>query len=288
MSKNEVQAIIFLDADGTLLGKGGSLIHDEKGVLSNHCLRLFKLFQEFKVKPVLVSSRSRSQLFELSRLLGGLDFIAEMGYVIGFESGNNLKIPFKLKKHENPKWLYQKGSLDKLFRDFEGYLELHSPWWKNLKVSLLLRGCVYWRKESLLLQQLNESLSNEGLKTLRAVDNGSTYQRAGLECSEVRIYHILNVKVSKLEGVKYYFKKIWPHDSKPSILAAGDAASDLELASISDHFFFMGTESDFSLASKLLTAQNFARKLDTKKINCCSNLKELVKIMEKFLKSVLK
>lgn len=167
MNEISFRAVIFLDADKTILGRGGSFIHDEKGKLSADGFFLFELFEKFKIKPVIVSSRNRKQLFEFSRLLGGVDFIGEMGYVIGLDAGQIIKTPFRLTREENPFWLFRTGRLNQLLGAFEGYLELHAPWWKNLKASLLLRGCLHF-KNKLLLKEINSFLTGKELSFLRA------------------------------------------------------------------------------------------------------------------------
>jgi|GEM_PF-4170754 len=283
MKKTDFRAVIFLDADKTILGYGGSFIHDEKGKLSDDGFLLFELFDKLKIKPIIVSSRNRHQLFELSRFLGGVDFIGEMGYVIGFDAGQKIKTPFRLKKEENPFWLYRNSRLKQLVDVYSGYLELHTPWWKNLKTSLLLRGCLHYRN-NLLLKEMNSFLTGAGFLFLRAVDNGATYPRTTLRCNEQRIYHLINTRVSKYTGVFYYLKKQKMLKSNVPILAAGDSASDLELAEISDHFFFMGSKKDFNTAMKLLMAQRFKKPIEQYKITSCSNRRELMEKIEAILR----
>lgn len=281
--KSQPKKIIFLDLDGTLLGKGGALLQDERGQISTDAAGFLTRILEKDVKPVILSSRTKSQVREVSRLLNSIDFIAEMGRVLGFNGGKDV-VEVKLKKLENPYWLYRKGYFNSLLKEFKGLIELHEPWWRLSKYSLMLRGCLKGNNHY-LLQELNEALNQLGFLFLRAVENGKTQRSENLRCSERRIYHLLNRKISKEKGVQRYLQSLGLELNELELYAAGDAASDLEVVPFVKVFFFMGSESELENCLKMLTFQNFEAKIEDiyDKIRVCKTRKIF---FEEFLQEI--
>lgn len=247
------QTVLFIDLDSTLLGKNGSLLKLKDGKLSLSAAKFIIKLKKLNVRIVLVSSRSKNQLIEISRLIGGADFISEMGRFIMIETMDKF-IDLTVRDNENPKIIYEKGELDFLFDEFKGLLELHNPWHLNLSTTLLLRGCLKGNK-GLLLEEINSRLLSSDFSFLRLCDNGATLRSEKLLCkSNRRIYHLINKKQSKLNGVKEYLNKSGLKFNK--IIAAGDSATDLELSILADSFFFAGNKRELLLVEKLMISQN--------------------------------
>ena len=61
---------LYLDLDGTLLGRGASLLHDGEGNVSLDGVRAVEACLRAEVEIVLMSGRRRAQVAEDARLLG--------------------------------------------------------------------------------------------------------------------------------------------------------------------------------------------------------------------------
>ena len=70
---------LYLDLDGTLLGRGASLLHDGEGGVSIDGVRAIQACLRADVEIVLMSGRRRVQVAEDARLLGQTSFIYEAG-----------------------------------------------------------------------------------------------------------------------------------------------------------------------------------------------------------------
>jgi hydroxymethylpyrimidine pyrophosphatase-like HAD family hydrolase len=69
----------YIDLDGTLLGRGASLLHDGEGAVSLEGVRAVQACLRAGVEVVLMSGRRRAQVQEDARLLGQDSFIYESG-----------------------------------------------------------------------------------------------------------------------------------------------------------------------------------------------------------------
>lgn len=255
MAEKKKVSLFFMDVDGTLTGKGGSLIHDENGLPSLKAAEFLLKLASSGFKPVIVSSRNRKQLYELSRFLGGVDFVAEMGRAIFFWGKEKPVHLTRIPKTENPYLMFLNGTLSRLLKEHDGYLEPHYPWWKNSRTTLLLRGCLK-SGSKYLLEKVNEDLARKGMQFLKLVENGKTGRKGNLRCKQARIYHLSHLKISKLAGVKRYIEITEKDFEIEKVVAAGDSTSDLEMSAVSDRFFFVGSEADFKVCLELLKYQN--------------------------------
>jgi hydroxymethylpyrimidine pyrophosphatase-like HAD family hydrolase len=70
---------LYLDLDGTLLGRGASLVHDGEGRVSLQGMRAIEACLRAGVEIVLMSGRRRIQVAEDARLLGQSAYIFESG-----------------------------------------------------------------------------------------------------------------------------------------------------------------------------------------------------------------
>jgi phosphoglycolate phosphatase len=78
---------LYLDLDGTLLGRGASLVHDGAGKVSLHGVRAIEACLRADVEIVLMSGRRRIQVAEDARLLGQSSYIFEAGACVVLGAG---------------------------------------------------------------------------------------------------------------------------------------------------------------------------------------------------------
>src|SRR5271154_1062468 len=70
---------MYVDLDGTLLGRRASLLHDGEGAVTLDGVRAVQACLRADVEIVLTSGRRRAQVHEDARLLGQDSFIFEAG-----------------------------------------------------------------------------------------------------------------------------------------------------------------------------------------------------------------
>jgi phosphoglycolate phosphatase len=78
---------LYLDLDGTLLGRGASLVHDGEGNVSLQGMRAIEACLRADVEIVLMSGRRRIQVAEDARLLGQSAYIFEAGACVVLGAG---------------------------------------------------------------------------------------------------------------------------------------------------------------------------------------------------------
>lgn len=250
------ESLFIFDLDSTFLGKGGSLFSDSEGNIDTTAVEFIKSAKLSNSKLVFLSSRNRLQLTEITRLIGDCDFIGELGFCIGLNSGREIVETASLTPEENPFDLYNQGKLNFILADFSEVLELHEPWYLNSRISLMLRGCLM-HNDNFLVQEINEKLVESSLSFLRTVENGTTKRFSGTcKKNAQRIYHIINKKISKLNGLLQYLNDYLKDDTEDRmIIAAGDSALDLEIIDLVDIFYFVGDKESFNTAKLILHIQ---------------------------------
>jgi phosphoglycolate phosphatase len=78
---------VYVDLDGTLLGRGASLVHDGDGRVSLQGMRAIEACLRADVEIVLMSGRRRIQVAEDARLLGQSAYIFEAGACLVLGAG---------------------------------------------------------------------------------------------------------------------------------------------------------------------------------------------------------
>ncbi len=78
---------LYVDLDGTLLGRGASLVHDGEGSVSFDGVRAIQACLRADVEIVLMSGRRRMQVAEDARLLGQSAYIFEAGACVVLGAG---------------------------------------------------------------------------------------------------------------------------------------------------------------------------------------------------------
>jgi hydroxymethylpyrimidine pyrophosphatase-like HAD family hydrolase len=215
---------LYLDLDGTLLGRGASLLHDGEGVPSLAGVRAVEACLRADVEVVLMSGRRRTQVAEDARLIGQRSYIFEAGACLVLEGEEHWLtgdlLPGTLTIAEQ---IEASGAPALLLERYAGRLEYHEPWHTEREVSHLFRGLVD-------AFEVDELLAAEGHADLRLVDNGVVNRRsdalAGLP--HVRGYHLVPRGASKARAVAAHMQA--RGHAAPKTMAVGDSREDLACA----------------------------------------------------------
>jgi phosphoglycolate phosphatase len=220
----------YIDLDGTLLGRGASLLHDGEGRVSIEGIRAVQACLRAEVEVVLMSGRRRAQVHEDARLLGQDSFIFEAGACVVLGGGAQFggeehwltgeMVPGELTIAEQ---IERSGAPRLLLERYAGRLEYHEPWHVAREVSHLFRGLVDAEEVDLLLAE-------HGHANLRLVDNGVVNRRspALAELEHVRGYHLVPVTASKAAAVALH-RRARGYECEET-LAIGDSREDLACA----------------------------------------------------------
>src|SRR5439155_11150277 len=119
----------YVDLDGTLLGRGASLLHDGEGAISIDGVRAVQACLRADVEVVLMSGRRRAQVFEDARLLGQSSYIYEAGACVVLDGEEHWLtgdlLPGELTIAEQ---IELSGAPALLLDHYAGRLEYHEPW----------------------------------------------------------------------------------------------------------------------------------------------------------------
>jgi phosphoglycolate phosphatase len=246
---------LYLDLDGTLLGRGASLLHDGEGRVSGQGVRAIEACLRADVEVVLMSGRRRAQVAEDARLLGQSSYIFEAGACVVLDAGNlgppgalatvrpgvapaggeehwltGEMVPGELSIAEQ---IESSGAPAMLLERYEGRLEYHEPWHLNREVSHLFRGLVE-------AAEVDALLAEHGHGHLRLVDNGVVQRRspalAGLP--HVRGYHLVPAGASKAAAVAFH-RQVRGY-GREETFAVGDSREDLACAEHVGTFWLVG------------------------------------------------
>jgi hypothetical protein len=215
---------LYVDLDGTLLGRGASLLHDGDGAVTLDSVRAIQACLRADVEVVLMSGRRRAQVFEDARLLGGRSFIYEAGACVVLDGEEHWLtgdlMPGELTIAEQ---IERSGAPALLLEHYEGRLEYHEPWHVQREVSHLFRGLVDAFEADALLDE-------HGYGNLRLVDNGAVSRRspALAELPQVRGYHLLPVSASKATAVAFHRRA--RGYAREETFAVGDSREDMACA----------------------------------------------------------
>jgi len=215
---------MYVDLDGTLLGRGASLLHDGDGAVTLDGVRAIQACLRAGVEVVLMSGRRRAQVFEDARLLGGSSFIYEAGACVVLDGEEHWLtgdlMPGELTIAEQ---IERSGAPALLLEHYAGRLEYHEPWHVQREVSHLFRGLVD-------AFEADELLVAHGHGNLRLVDNGAVSRRspALAELPQVRGYHLVPISASKAAAVAFHRRaRAYERDET---FAVGDSREDMACA----------------------------------------------------------
>jgi hydroxymethylpyrimidine pyrophosphatase-like HAD family hydrolase len=215
---------VYLDLDGTLLGRGASLLHDGEGSVSLDGVRAVQACLRADVEVVLMSGRRRAQVFEDARLLGQRSFIFEAGACVVLDGEEHwLTGALMPGEHSIAEQIERSGAPAFLLEHYDGRLEYHEPWHLEREVSHLFRGLVE-------AAEVDRLLAERGHDDLRLVDNGVVNRRSAALAAlpHVRGYHLVPVGASKAAAVAMH--RQMRGYAREQTFAVGDSREDLACA----------------------------------------------------------
>jgi phosphoglycolate phosphatase len=245
-------ACLYLDLDGTLLGKRASLMHDGAGSVSIDGVRAIQACLRSEVEIVLMSGRRRVQVAEDARLFGQRSFIYEAGACLVLD-GEELWLTGALLPGELTiaEQIGNSGAPELLLEQFAGRLEYHEPWHEGREVSHLFRGLVD-------AQEVDRLLAEHGHGDLRLVDNGVVNRRsqALARLPHVRGYHLVPASASKASAVGTHMRA--RGYAREQTFAIGDSREDLACAELVGAFWLVANavERDPSIEQALRARPN--------------------------------
>ena len=228
----------YLDLDGTLLGRGGSLFHDAEGQYTMLGARALEACARASVEVVPYSGRRQSTLLHDARMLGVRSWI--------FEAGCGMVLDGEIE------WLVEVGDdaganallLERL------PLEMYDPWNRGRESSRLYLG------SGVDVAEADELLIEGGFGGFRLVDNGVMHGAAS-----GRAYHLVPRDASKARAVARHMQaRGFVADE---VIAVGDSMEDLGAASVAGRFWLV--------ANAMPEVHDAARALDNARIADGSN-----------------
>jgi hydroxymethylpyrimidine pyrophosphatase-like HAD family hydrolase len=243
---------VYLDLDGTLLGRGASLLHDGEGKVSLLGVRALEACLRAEVEVVLMSGRRRAQVAEGARLIGQRSFVYEAGSVLVLD-GEDVWLTGDLLpgEHTVHEQIADSGAPALLLDRYAGRLEYHDPWDAGRDVSHLFRGLV----DAL---EADELLREAGMGHLRLVDNGVVRTRSAAlaDLDQVRGYHLIPAVASKGGAVARHLRA--RGYAREQVIAIGDSREDMGTAGLVDRFWLVanGLERDPSIAEAIARENN--------------------------------
>ena len=214
---------LYVDLDGTLLGRGASLLRDGEGAFTTIGVRALEACARADVEVVLYSGRRRAQVFEDTRIIGARAYI--------FEAGSGLVIDGELQwltgdLVPNERTIFEQvaelGAPALLLERYAGRLEYHSPWHVDREVSHLFRGLVD-------PFEAEGTMREAGIDGLRLVDNGAIGHHATLpDIEHPHAYHLIPAAASKARAVATHMRA--RGYAREEVIAAGDSREDMGAA----------------------------------------------------------
>ena len=229
--------IVYTDLDGTLLGRGGTLLVDGTGSPSTVAADAVVKMNLAGIPVVPVTGRSRLQCTEIVRMCGWTDFICEAGSIRSYFDGKKRQNLF-----DTPEWsadtkllvtdgttplelIRESGALTLLQEAFPGHIEHHEPWHHAREGTDVLRGYVDVRQAQSILNRLELPIS--------IIDNGVIHPKVTtLRMSDepIRAYHLVPRGVSKVRAIQLDLERRGISPSNAVMI--GDGPSDLKTAEL--------------------------------------------------------
>ena len=214
---------LYCDLDGTLLGRGASLLHDGEGSFTLLGVRALEACHRAEVEVVLYSGRRRAQVHEDARLIGSTAFIYEVGCGLVVDGEEEFLtddlVPAERTIHDQ---ITQSGAPALLLERYAGRLEYHAPWHLDRDVSHLFRGLVD-------TGEVDDLLRDHGMGNVRLIDNGVIHRRSPtLEVERAHAYHLIPAGASKARAVARHMQL--RGYAREECIAVGDSREDMEAA----------------------------------------------------------
>ncbi len=222
--------VLYTDLDGTLLGRGGSLLTDVEGRPDATAAKAVAMLNAEALPVVAVSGRNVKQLRELARLLGWRDFIAEVGTLRVRDRGAEVR-------YELGDWtpglieetgltpyevIERSGAVEALLAAFPGKLEYHSPYHTDRLVTHALRGEVDLDAARGVLGAFELPLT--------IVDNGiiRPMRHDLVDVRHVHAYHVMPSGVTKVHAIEADLAE--RERARDDAIAVGDSVTDVAMA----------------------------------------------------------
>jgi phosphoglycolate phosphatase len=244
---------VYTDLDGTLLGRGASLVRDADGGFTMLAARGLEACHRAGVEVVIKSGRRRSMVMEDARLLGQRAYIYEVGSGVVID-GDEILLTGDLQPEDGKSvhdQIEESGAPRLLLEAYSGRLEYHTPWHRGRDVTHLMRGLVDVR-------EANALLADNGHTDLRLVDNGAISPKDSLPNlpGPPHAYHLLPREASKARAVATHMRARG-YDAQECV-AVGDSREDLGVAEVVGRFFLVANalEKDPSLSEAVAARAN--------------------------------
>jgi hydroxymethylpyrimidine pyrophosphatase-like HAD family hydrolase len=225
---------LYVDLDGTLLGRGASLLHDGEGAFTLMGVRALEACSRAGVEVVIYSGRRKTQVFEDARLIGATAYIYEVGSALVIDGEEEFLTdgmePGERTIHEQ---IADCGAPALLLDRFGDRLEYHTPWHTGRQISHLFRGNVD-------LGEVATVLAESGLDGVRLVDNGALHRKGSPTLPGVtglHAYHLIPAGASKARAVGRHMQT--RGYAREECIAVGDSREDMEAAAVVGTFWLV-------------------------------------------------
>jgi hydroxymethylpyrimidine pyrophosphatase-like HAD family hydrolase len=220
----------YLDLDGTLLGRGGSLVHDGEGAFTLLGVRALEACARAEVEVVPYSGRRQSTMLHSARLLGVASYI--------FEAGSGLVLDGEVEwltdglEPRGDETIHDQieasGAPALLLEHYAGRLSRYEPWRLGPReVSMLFLG------EGIPAAEADALLSEAGFDWLRLVENGVMHGVAGTGLA----YQLIPRASSKARAVARHMQT--RGYAPGECIAVGDSREDLGAAEAVSAFWLV-------------------------------------------------
>lgn len=245
--------VVYSDLDGTMMGPLGCFFRDSDWNLTLRPAKALLSAHARNVDVMLVSGRHKSQLRETARLLGCINYVAELGtelvYNLGMDVVMNLG-DLALTCGSVYQTILDTGVVGLLLESYPRKLEMHTPWSDERDCTPLLRGDID-------LDDAHDLLARHGHQQFELVDNGVIPRKSPtLDVSVTRAYHLVPKGVSKDQAVR---KDQEVRDiPREATVAIGDAVADVPFAGAVGAFFMVrnGLDNNPHLADAIDETEN--------------------------------
>lgn len=249
----ETVKVIYTDIDGTMVGPLGCFFRDSEYNLTLRPAKALLGALARNVDVMLVSGRHKAQLRESARLLGVMNYVAELGTELVYNLGTEVVMNIgglELTSDSVYDTILETGVVELLLEAYPGRIEMHTPWSEERDCTPLLRGLVD-------LAEIEALLKEKGLGRFELLDNGVIPRKSPtLDVPETRAYHLVPRGVSKDQAVL----RDQAHRGIPRecTIAIGDAEADLPFAGVTGAFFMVrnGLDNNPHLAGRIEQAEN--------------------------------
>jgi len=225
--------VVYSDVDGTLTGPGGCFFLNAQREFTVESAQALVRALRAELDIVLVSGRTKGQLFENARFMGLRNYIAELGTETVYDLGEETVLnpgSFGPECKDILARIVETGVLDWLETQYRGRLEPHLPWAANRDCTPIFRGLVD-------PEELNRRME-EVTPGLILLDNGVIpWKSPTLQVPHTRAYHLMPRGVTKELAVARDMER--RGFERRNTIAIGDAEADLAFAGVVGVFFLV-------------------------------------------------